>query len=40
MIPLNDIKAWSYNAPWINDEQIEQDLVISRSIIELFSVKQ
>jgi len=37
MIPINDIKAWSNIAPWINDEQIEQDLIISRSLVELFS---
>lgn len=37
MIPINDIRAWSNNVPWVNDEQIEQDLVISRSLIEIFS---
>jgi len=37
MIPINDIRAWSNIVPWVNDEQIEQDLVISRSLIEIFS---
>ena len=37
MIPINDIRAWSNIVPWVNDEQIEQDLVISRSMIEIFS---
>jgi|GEM_PF-6432831 len=37
MIPINDIRAWSNVVPWVNDEQIEQDLVISRSLIEIFS---
>ena len=30
MIPVSDIRAWSNVAPWVNEEQIEQDLVISR----------
>ncbi|HMT66113.1 MAG TPA: nucleotidyl transferase AbiEii/AbiGii toxin family protein, partial [Bacteroidales bacterium] len=37
MIPITDIRAWSNIVPWVNDEQIEQDLVISRSLIEIFS---
>jgi len=37
MIPTNEIKAWSNIVPWITDEQIEQDLVICRSLVEIFS---
>lgn len=37
MIPISDIRAWSNVVPWINDEQIEQDLIISRSLVEIFS---
>ena len=37
MIPANEIKAWSNVAPWLTDEQIEQDLVLSRAIVEIFS---
>lgn len=37
MIPANEIKAWSNVVPWITDEQIEQDLVICRSLVEIFS---
>jgi predicted nucleotidyltransferase component of viral defense system len=37
MIPANEIKAWSNIAPWITDEQIEQDLIICRSLVEIFS---
>ncbi len=37
MIPINEIRAWSNVVPWVNDEQIEQDLVICRSLIEIFS---
>jgi len=37
MIPTNEIRAWSNVVPWITDEQIEQDLVICRSLVEIFS---
>jgi predicted nucleotidyltransferase component of viral defense system len=37
MIPTNEIRAWSNVVPWVNDEQIEQDLVICRSLVEIFS---
>ncbi len=37
MIPANEIKAWSNIVPWITDEQVEQDLVICRSLVEIFS---
>lgn len=39
MIPSNDIIEWSDIAPWFSSEQVEQDLVISRSLVELFSDK-
>lgn len=37
MIPKNFIIEWRQHAPWISDEQVEQDLIISRALIELFS---
>lgn len=37
MIPAMNITAWSKVAPWAEQRQIEQDLVISRAIVELFS---
>lgn len=37
MIPVDEIIAWSNEAPWASDEQIEQDLIISRALVELFS---
>ena len=37
MIPANVIKAWSHVVPWVNNEQIEQDLVLSRALVEIFS---
>jgi len=39
MIPKADIVAWREHAPWIDDVQIEQDLLISRSIVEIFQNK-
>jgi len=37
MIPSNNIIEWSDTAPWISSEQVEQDLVICRSLVEIFS---
>ncbi len=37
MIPRAYITAWRAHAPWVNDSQVEQDLILSRSLIELFS---
>ena len=37
MIPSNDIIEWSETAPWISSEQVEQDLVICRALVEIFS---
>lgn len=37
MIPQTNIIAWSAVAPWAEQRQIEQDLIITRAIIELFN---
>lgn len=37
MIPAMNIIAWSQRAPWAEQRQIEQDLIISRALVELFS---
>ncbi len=37
MIPEAYILAWAKNAPWPTMAQIEQDLVIEKALIELFS---
>jgi predicted nucleotidyltransferase component of viral defense system len=37
MIPKAFITEWSKNAPWINNNQIEQDLIIERALAEIFS---
>jgi len=37
MIPSMNIIAWANVAPWAEQRQIEQDLIISRALIEIFS---
>jgi predicted nucleotidyltransferase component of viral defense system len=36
MIPRAYITAWRNNAPWQEDFQVEQDMVITRAILEIF----
>lgn len=36
MIPRLHIAAWQRQAPWADDAQVEQDLVLSRILVELF----
>lgn len=37
MIPRAHVTAWRETAPWSNDAQVEQDLVLSRTLIEIFN---
>ena len=37
MIPQADIVAWRRVAPWPDDAMVEQDLVLSRAVVEIFS---
>ena len=37
MIPHDYITEWRARAPWIQEAQVEQDLVISRALVEMFS---
>jgi len=37
MIPLDYITAWRVNAPWPQLSQIEQDLIICRALVELYT---
>ncbi len=39
MIPQSHILEWSQQVPWQSFEQVEQDLVISRALVEIFSDK-
>lgn len=36
MIPRANITAWRKAAPWPDNTQVEQDLVLSRALVELF----
>lgn len=36
MIPKADIIAWRQIAPWVSDAQVEQDLIITRTLIVIF----
>ncbi|MEN8236954.1 MAG: nucleotidyl transferase AbiEii/AbiGii toxin family protein [Pseudomonadota bacterium] len=36
MIPINFIAQWRQQAPWVYQSQIEQDLVLSRALVELY----
>lgn len=38
MISKEYIQAWKSVAPWSSDAQVEQDLIISRALCELYSV--
>lgn len=38
MISRDYITEWRQQAPWTHDAQIEQDLIISRALIEIFSL--
>ncbi len=37
MISKPDIAKWKDEAPWTTNEQVEQDLIISRALVALFS---
>jgi predicted nucleotidyltransferase component of viral defense system len=37
MIPRAYIMEWREEAPWLQNAQVEQDLIISRALVEIFS---
>jgi predicted nucleotidyltransferase component of viral defense system len=37
VIPRDYITAWRARAPWVQDLQVEQDLIISRALVEIFA---
>lgn len=37
MIPSQSLVAWSNVVPWADQRQVEQDLIISRALVEVFS---
>ena len=36
-IPRDYITQWRERAPWSEDVQVEQDLIVSRALVEIFS---
>ena len=38
MIPRAQITAWRASAPWPQDEQVEQDLILSRALTAIFAL--
>jgi predicted nucleotidyltransferase component of viral defense system len=38
VIPTADILAWRAEHPWVSNAQVEQDMMICRAVIELFSL--
>lgn len=40
MIPTDFITEWRGRAPWVQSSQVEQDLVISRALVEIFGGDQ
>ncbi len=37
MIPIAQITQWRSIAPWPDDLQVEQDLILSRMLVEIFT---
>jgi len=37
MIPRDYITEWRQHAPWVQDFQVEQDLIISKALVDIFS---
>lgn len=37
MIPAQNVVAWGVFVPWGDQRQVEQDLIISRALVEIFS---
>ncbi len=40
MIPIAHIQQWTATAPWPDPRQVEQDLIISRALCDLFNSEQ
>jgi hypothetical protein len=37
VIPRDYTTSWRAKVPWVQDFQVEQDLVISRALVEIYS---
>jgi predicted nucleotidyltransferase component of viral defense system len=39
VIAKDHVTAWRAHAPWVSDHQVEQDLVISRALVQIFAIE-
>lgn len=37
MIPRDYITEWRTEAPWVQDFQVEQDLIVCKALVDIFS---
>ncbi len=37
MIPAQNVIAWGNVVPWVDQRQVEQDLILSRALVDIFS---
>lgn len=37
MIPYDTITAWGVSHPWPSREQVEQDMLLSKAIVDIFT---
>lgn len=37
MIPISYITEWSEKAPWVENKYVEQDLIICRALVAIYS---
>lgn len=40
MIPASHVTGWRLHNPWPDDAQVEQDLIISRALVEIYQVPE
>ena len=40
MIPSDYIAEWRAQAPWATDSQVEQDLILSRAVVAMYSERE
>jgi len=36
MLPITEIRAWRDQAPWADDDDVEQDLIITRALFDIY----
>ncbi len=36
MLPITEVRGWREQAPWGDDDDVEQDLIITRALFDIF----